>query len=227
MSDTETSMKVDLSKEQAAEEAKKTPKTPVPTATGNEKIKILKHKLSQVGVQDFCISCRGAISIELVIRNISDSTLATTVFEALFYDIEGNILDTVEHKTFELKPDTSRVVGIGSLIPEYNKIKSYNVRITRTTTTDVEKVQLRRHERRKTETGEEEIIGVVKNISEVKTDAALVTTFYDLKKENIGTEVLVLRDLEPNDIRQFSFKFKPQEGDRVSKYYLTIGEIIE
>jgi hypothetical protein len=205
---------------------------PVPTATGNEKIAILKHSLSPapVGgtwVQIYCVSCRGAISIELAIRNISDSTLATIVFEAIFYDIEGNILDTVEYKTFDLKPDTSRAIGIGSLIPEYSKIKSYNVKITRMTTTDVEKVQLRRHERSKTETGEEEIKGTVKNISDVKTDATLIANFYNTKKENIGTRVLALRDIEPDSIKQFNFKFKPQEGDRVVNYSLTIGEIVE
>jgi hypothetical protein len=208
----------------------KTTMPPAPTATGNEKIAILKHNLSPMGdmsVQAYCVSCVGAIHIELAIRNVSDLTIATAVFEAIFYDIEGNILDTVEHKTFDLKPNTSRSVGIGSLIPEYHKVKSYHVKITRMTTTDVEKVQLRRHERSKTETGEEEIKGIVKNISEVKTDATLIATFYNTKKENIGTRVLTLRDIEPDSIKQFDLKFKPQEGDRVINYSLTIGEIVE
>jgi hypothetical protein len=161
--------------------------------------------------------------VELAIRNVSDSTIATAVFEAVFYDQEGNILDTVKHREIDLKPDTSRAIHITSSINEIDKVKSYGVRIIRTTTADVEKVQLRRHEMRTTEAGEEEISGTVKNISEVKTDAALVATFYDPKKENIGTKVLVLRDIEPNTIRQFDFKFKPQEGDIVRSYSLNVG----
>jgi hypothetical protein len=67
----------------------------------------------------------------------------------------------------------------------------------------------------------------VKNISEVKTDAALIATFYDHNKENIGTKVIILKDIEPNGIKQFHFIFKPQEGDIVETYNLNIGEIAE
>ncbi len=198
---------------------------PTPTATGNEKITILKHSLFKTA-DDYSLVGRTAI-VELAIRNVSDSTLATIVFEAVLYDIEGNILDTVKHREIDLKPSTSRAISINSYITELNKVRSYNVKIIKMTTTDVEKVQLRRHERSTTETGEEEVRGVVKNISNVKTDTALVGTFYDPKKENIGTKVIILRDIEPNSIRQFHFKFKPQEGDIVRTYTLNIGEIAE
>lgn len=213
-----------LPDEKPVTEVKEAPKAPKPTATGNEKISILKHGIYIKAKERGEVEKAG---VELTIRNVSDSTIGTAVFEAVFYDIEGNTLDTVEHKTTELRPNTSRAIRINSTILEYGKIKSYDVRIVRTTTTDVEKVQLRRHERRKTETGEEEISGTVKNISGVKTDAALVANFYNPAKENIGTKVIILRDIEPNNIRQFALKYKPQEGDRVLKYDLTIGEIIE
>ena len=227
MSDAETPTEAALSKEQAVEEAKESPKTPAPTATGNEKIKILKHSLSETDMARYDEYTSGEeypVSVELAIRNVSDSTIATTVFEAVFYDKEGNIADTVKHREFCLQPNTSRAINITSSKLERDNVKNYDVRVVRTTTADVEKVQLRRHERT-TETGEEEIRGIVKNISEVKTDAALVATFYDPKEENIGTKVLVLRDIEPDTIRQFDLKFKPQEGDRVKTYSLTIGEI--
>ena len=94
-------------------------------------------------------------------------------------------------------------------------------------TADDEKIQLQRHEIRTTDAGEEEVRGIAKNISEVKTDAALVATFLDSKKGNIGTRVVILRDIEPNTIRQFDFKFKPQEGDIVGTYTLNIGDIVE
>lgn len=91
----------------------------------------------------------------------------------------------------------------------------------------MEKVQLRRHEITTTETGEEEISGIAKNISTVKTDAAVIATFYNANAENIGTKVLILRDIEPNSIRQYVLKFKPQEGDSVRTYNIEIGELAE
>jgi hypothetical protein len=97
--------------------------------------------------------------------------------------------------------------------------------LLRATTADVEKVQLLRYEIKTTETGEEEVWGVTKNISEVKTDAAVVVTFYDVNMENIGTSVLVLRDIEPNTIRQFNFRFKSQAGDTVRHCSVIVGEI--
>jgi hypothetical protein len=51
--------------------------------------------------------------------------------------------------------------------------KTYRVSVLRTLTTDVEKVQLRRHEIWSVEGGEE-VRGTLKNISDVKADAALV-----------------------------------------------------
>jgi len=218
-----------LSKQQAVEEAKELPKPPAPTATGNERIAILKHDISVRYIERDAEYGRfpAPPGVELTIRNVSDSTIATAVFEAVFYDQEGNILDTVKHREIELKPETSRAVHITSSISEYADAVSYDVRIIRTTTADVERVQLRRHEMRTTETGEEEIWGIVKNISEVKTDAALVATFYDPKKEHISTKVLVLRDIEPDTVRKFEFKFKPQEGDVVRSCTINIGEVVE
>jgi hypothetical protein len=93
-------------------------------------------------------------------------------------------------------------------------------------TTDVERIQIRQHEIRTTNNGEE-VRGIVKNISLVKTDIALVATFYNSCKENIGIRVIVLKDIEPNNIRKFHFVFKPQEGDIVKTYNLSIGDIVE
>jgi len=218
-----------LSKQQAVEEAKELPKPPAPTATGNERIAILKHDISVEQVERDLEYGRYPTPafVELAIRNVSDSTIATAVFEAVFYDQEGNILDTAKHKEVDLKPDTSRAIHITSSISEYEKVRSYDVRIIRTTTADVEKVQLRRTELRTTETGEEEIVGTVKNMSKVKTDAAVVATFYDFSQEDISTKVLILRDIEPDTVRKFEFKFKPQEGDVVRSCTINIGEVVE
>ena len=109
---------------------------------------------------------------------------------------------------------------------EVHKLKSYDIKITRMTTADVEKLQLRRHEIRTTDAGEE-VRGIVKNISNIKTDAALIATFLDPKKENIGAKVIILRDIEPNSTKQFHLLFKPMEGDVVRTYTLNIGDIVE
>jgi hypothetical protein len=225
LSDVESVKEAPFIEEQAAEEAIEAPKMPAPTATGNEKLAILKHKISEVDME------RGpddpTVRLELAIRNVSDSTIATAVFEAIFYDQEGNIIDEVKHREIELMPDTSRLIRITTSIPVYesDRIARYDVRLIRITTADVEKVQLRRYEIKTTETGEEEVWGVAKNISEVETDAALVITFYDANKENIGTKVLVLRAIEPNTTRKFDFRFRPQEGDTVRQCSIAVGEI--
>jgi len=211
-------------REQSAEKARESPTTPTPTATGNEKIAILKHNLSvRVPIGDYL----NPAGLDLAIRNISDSTIATAVFEAVFYDEKGNIVEQVRHGEVTLESETSRAIHIACSPYEDERVKSYAVRVTRTTTADIERVQLRRHEMRTTETGEEEITGIAKNISQVKSDAAVIATFYDAQQEIIGTKVVVLRDIEPDAIRQYELRFKPQKGDEVSRYTLRIAEIAE
>lgn len=210
----------------------KEPNLPAPMATGNERITIPRHELSIVPVPARMEEIEyarppTADGVELAIRNISGSTIATAVFEAIFYDEEGKILDIVKQREIDLKPDTSRAVRIPSSLSEHDKIKSYHVRLVRATTAEVEKIQLRRHELTTTETGDEEIQGTVINLSQVKTDAAIVATFYDFNNENIGTKVVILRDIEPDAVRQYSFRFKPQEGDSVRTFSLSVGDLVE
>jgi hypothetical protein len=210
---------------EVVQEAEEPPKTPAPVATGNERIDIRKHSLSRLGVDG-----RGRAlptGVELAIRNVSASTIATAIFEAVFYDEEGSIVDKVRHGEIALEPETSRAIRITCSPHKFDRVKSYGVRIVRTTTADVERVQFMRHEIRTTETGEEEIRGIAKNISEAKTDAAIVATFYDLEQENLGTKVVLLRDIEPKTVRRFDLRFRPQEEDVVRSYTLRVGEIAE
>jgi hypothetical protein len=69
--------------------------------------------------------------------------------------------------------------------------------------------------------------GLAKDISNTKTDTALVATFFDSKKENIGIRVMILRDIEPDIVKQFHFSFKPIEEDKVRSYTLNIGDLVE
>lgn len=204
----------------------KVARAPKPEVAGNEKVSILKHKF-YAGLTRQLKEVE-EIGVDFAIRNVSGSTIATVIFEAKFYDIEGNVLDTTKHKEVELPANTSRAIIIRpSIVNEHEKIKSYNVSIVRTVIVDFERVQLRRHTATTTETGEEEITGLAKNISEVKTDAAVVATFLNSKDENIGTRVIIVRDIEPNTVKQFHLKFKPQDGDVVRSYVLHTSDLVE
>ena len=194
---------------------------PEPAVTDNESIKILKYSLN-IGLKD---ELGNISSADITIRNVSQSTAASIIFEATFYDIEGNVLETIRQRETDLKPSTSRAVTILLDKPGVEKIKSYSISIVKVTTADVEKVQLRHHDMRTTSIGEGEVSGTVKNISSEKVDTALVASFFDYTKENIGTRVLILRDIVPNSIKQFRFSFKLMKGDRLKSYTLDIGDL--
>ncbi|MBI4789156.1 MAG: hypothetical protein HY782_19160 [Chloroflexi bacterium] len=226
LSDVETPPESVSSQDQVIELAKELPKPPEPSATGNAQITVFKHALVDALSDPQDNSKKSPASVELAIGNVSDTAIAAAVFEALFYDGEGNILDSVRHREVDLPPGRSRAILIKSLQYESEKVASYAVRLVRATTTEFEKVQLRRQDTWTTETGEEAIHGIVRNVSAVKTDAAVVVTFYDVNKENIGTKVVLLRDIEPDMIRQYDLVFKPQEGDTVASYSFAIGDIV-
>ncbi len=192
--------------------------TPTPTAEGNDSVEIFKHTLTIADTLS---------GVEFAIKNKSNVTIATMVFEARFFDIEGEVLHTASRTETDLKPGASRAVMIQypGQHDEY-KIKSYALRLVRMTTTDTEKVQVRRYEMR-TIGGEVEVDGVVKNISTARVNAALVANFTNPQKENVGSTVVVMRDIEPETIRRFKFKFKPQPGDIVRTCTLTVGDLVE
>jgi hypothetical protein len=224
MSDEQVTSQIASSMEPAVEAAKELPKMPEPVATGNERIAVLKHLFSGTDGEHG----EGSLRVDLAIRNISDLTIATAVFEAVFYDVEGNVVDTVRHNEVELRPETSRLIHITSTIPvfECDDIQSYAVRLVWSTTVDVEKFQLRKYEMATIETGEEQVTGVVKNLSEVKSDAAVVVILYGAEKENLCTKVLVLRDIEPNTVRQYELRIMPPQGAEVASCSIAVGELV-
>lgn len=196
---------------------------PESKATGNEKVKIIKHSLSS-GSGDLIGILAG---IDLAIKNDSGDAISSLVFEAVFYDVEGNIVDTIKRNETELKPNTSRAININCKPQNVKNVRAYDVKIVRMTTAEEEKVQLRRNEMVSKADGEKEVKGVVKNVSSAKTDTAIVATFLDSQKEAIGTRIAILRGIEPNSIKQFSITFKPMEGDAVSSYTVNIGDLVE
>jgi hypothetical protein len=209
--------------DQEAEQAVEPIRIRESTATGNEKIEILKHGLCDVYADN-----RGVIYpayLNLAIRNVTGSTIASASIEVAFYDIEGDVLDTVKHEAIELWADMSRGIRIDSSVKEVDTVKSYEVKVTRTRTADQERVQLRRHDINHNAAGEEVVKGVVKNISKVVADAAVVITFYGANNVNIGRKVIVLRDIEPETIRRYVVTFKPHEGDALGTYNIALGEM--
>ena len=198
--------------------------TPVPVVTGDDRISILKHSFQNMQTPDAGLNdIKNQVNI--AIRNISNDTVATAIFEADFYDSEGNILGTVRHKEFEIKPNTSRAFMIQPEGMKEDMAKSYNIKLIKTVTADVEKVQLRRNEFKKLSGGREEVSGLLKNISDEKTDAVLVVTYLDAKEEKIGVRALRVKDIEPNTVRNFSLIFTPPEGETVKTRTFDIGEM--
>jgi hypothetical protein len=197
--------------------------TPVPKAIGDSSIVILSHS-RQV---DYNTNGEPLYFVDLSIRNVSDRTIATALFDIIYYDSEGAVLDTVRYKEHELKPNNSRNIRININNNIGKLVKSYNINLLKTVTADVEKVLLCRNEIRTTETGAEEIRGILKNISNVKTDVALIANFMDPKKEKVGTVVIFVKDIEPCSFKKFQFVFNPPEGETVKTYTLDIGDIIE
>ncbi len=226
MSELENTPQATIAIEPPTVEIDELPKAPVPTATGDDRVTILKHELTLTDPTEEYPTPAG---VELAIRNISRQEIATVIFEATFYDQAGQVVSTVKHNEIEFKPDTSRAIRITSTVPHYEsyKVKSYAVRLVRTTTTDEESIQLRRHELNTAADGEEHIWGIAKNIGPATTDAAVVWTFYDPQKQDLGTRVVILRDIEPNTIRQYEFTFKPPKGNTVRTYTVTVGRIEE
>ncbi len=197
--------------------------TPVPVATGNEKIKIINHSLQIVDSATMQKDYR--FFIEMAIRNVFEKTIATAMFEVILYDSEGMIVDKFYHKEYELKPCRSRAINI-DIYKDKETVKSYRVTLIKSITADVERIQLRRNEIRTVESGEE-VRGIIKNISDVKTDAALVATFEDARAEKIGVKIIMIKDINPGEFKQFHFVFTPPEGEIVKEYFISIGEIME
>ncbi|MFZ7132830.1 MAG: hypothetical protein ACOWWR_10770 [Eubacteriales bacterium] len=198
-----------------------------PVATGNDKIIIIKHQF-YISDKDEYHDSGVPSSIKLDIRNISEYRIASAVFEIELYDEKGKVLDTLRHKEIDLKSHDGRSVSVNYMRfnHEYDLVKSYSIKLIKMTTADIERIQFRNQRVRTTEAGEE-AEGIVKNISDVKTDAAVIVTYLDKYQETLGTRVVVLKDIEPNSIRPFRSIFKPQYGDRVYTIKFNIGDIAE
>ena len=154
-----------------------------PVVYGDDKVSILKHNIALVNNHPHSREWK---EIDLVIRNVSNVNIASLIFEATFYDIEGNILDINRHEESDLPSNTSRTICIltstytyCSEKYHYKNIWSYSVKIVKIITSDMQKVRIKYHNRKTVGNATEEINGLVKNIWNMKTDTTIAATFFN------------------------------------------------
>lgn len=202
------------------------PATPEPKAIGDSRVAVLSHSLTDVRL-DPVDQARYPAAIEVALGNESGRTISTVILEAKFLDAEGSVLDTVRQKEVDLRRDGGRLVRIVSSEYRFDTVKSYDVRVVRTATCDSEPLQLRRHDMRKTDAGEEALRGIVKNVGETPRSAVVLATFFDSARETIGTRAAIVRGIEPGEVKTFDIVFKPQSGEVVSSLSLGVAEIAD
>ncbi|MFZ7132816.1 MAG: FxLYD domain-containing protein [Eubacteriales bacterium] len=194
-----------------------------PEAQGDKNIKILKHGFNEI---IYGSAAGPVIFVEMVVRNICDKTIARAIFDIIFYDLSGNVLDTVRHREYDIKPKTSRSILVMNNKVEYLSIKSYGIKLLKSYTSEFERVQLRRHWVESVDTGQE-FRGIVKNISDSPANVAIVVSLMDYKDEKIGSKVFLLNDITPGNIKDFRFIFNIPEGLKVKSHTISIADIAE
>jgi hypothetical protein len=193
-------------------------------AIGNESLTIIKHAMRPFSRMRGFPDVEHTTWIDMTILNTTDKTIATAIFEGIFFDINGNVLEKIKHTIYELKPNCSRVITVVNDITRSELIKSYKIGIVKTVTADIERIQIQKHTMRKNADGGVEIWGILKNISAVKTNVSVILTVNDFNNEKIGKSVLVIEGIDPESYKKFSFIFNAPDGDAVSKYSLEIAE---
>ncbi len=222
--DTEKAEKVDIASYEV--HIKKMVLTPVPKVEGDQRIVIIKHSFQDTGLLDVGITHikRG---IELSIRNVSGQAIASAIFAVDLFDAEGNFITMLKHTESDIQPNTSRAFLIQTTSVTDDIIRSYSIKLIKTVTADVEKVQLRKNEVKRLPNGREEVSGLVKNVSGVKSDAIVVVTFLDASEETIGVRTAELEDIVPGTVRKFAVVLDCPEGMSVKKRNIDVGELTE
>jgi hypothetical protein len=200
--------------------------TPAPEVEGDHRIVIIRHSFQDTGLLDVGITQikRG---IELAIRNVSGENIASAIFAADLFDAAGNFVSTLKHTESDILPNTSRAFLIQTTSVKDDIVRSYNIKLVKTVTADIEKVQLRRNEVKRLPNGREEVSGLVKNVSSTKSDAVVVVTFLDVNEETIGVRTTELKDIAPGTVHKFALDFTCPEGLVVKKRNIDIGELAE
>jgi hypothetical protein len=197
---------------------------PDPIAIGNDSLSIMHHEITEMKEDERKVV--HPYGVKLAIRNNSNKKIATSLFEAIFFDINGNIVDKVTYKTKDLDAEVSRAINIYSTILEETKVKSYFVKVTKTITTDVEKIQICNCRAKSTVNGEE-ITVIFKNLSEIPISAVIMVDLFNLKDEIIGSRAMELDQINANEIRQCNFLFELPPGENLVRFEPNVVEIIQ
>jgi hypothetical protein len=200
--------------------------TPLPEVEGDRRIVIIKHNFEDTGSLGIDMNQikRG---IELAIRNVSGQAIASAIFAVELFDAAGNLITTLKHTETDIQRDTSRAFLIQTTSVKDDIVRSYKIKLIKTVTADVEKVQLRRNECKKLPDGRDEVSGLVKNVSSVKTGAVVVVNYLDANEECIGVRTLELKDIAPGTVCKFAVVFECPEGLYIKKRDIDIGELAE
>ncbi|MFA5629325.1 MAG: FxLYD domain-containing protein [Dehalococcoidales bacterium] len=203
---------------------KETVITPAPEVTGNEKIAVMRHNFHESTIEE---TNEIKKDIEIAIHNISGFNIATAIFEVDLFDAEGKFVTALKHTVLDIMVDVSRVLVIPLDLYLTDTVRSYDIKLTKTITSELEKVQLRRNEVNILPDGSEELSGFVKNVSNENADAVMVVNYLDANDETIGVRTLELKDIKPGDVQKFVIKFQAPEGLRVRKRDIDIGELTQ
>ncbi|HAS04758.1 MAG TPA: hypothetical protein DCR71_03220 [Dehalococcoidia bacterium] len=204
------------SAEKLAEMARKAPE---PVANGNKQVEIVSHKVLPKSGEG-----SPGKGVYLEIKNITSAAIGKLTLQTLMFDAKEYVIDTVEKTVTDFQCDKTRILRIVTSA-ENADVKSYEVKITNIAVTPV--AVATGDERKILPNGDVNVSGMIKNVSGIKTDASIAVTFLDTKKEEPGTVVLPVKDIEPGSVKNFSLLFRPPTGEKVKTYTIDIGETAE
>jgi hypothetical protein len=102
--------------------------TPIPTAAGNDDIKILTHLLrKRESPYPELVIQEGGVTLSII--NVSDKTIAKAIFQVLFYDKNGNVVCKATHTAIKLKPSIKYMFDINYDRDMEDYIRSYSASI--------------------------------------------------------------------------------------------------
>jgi hypothetical protein len=102
-----------------------TEKEPVQKAPEENKIAILSHNVFRE--EDEKSGSR--IVVELNIKNVMERPVGSVVFEAVFSDVNGNIINKVEQRVSSIAPNTTRTVRLVYKEDAAKPVGNYNVKV--------------------------------------------------------------------------------------------------
>jgi hypothetical protein len=198
---------------------------PLPDVSGNDMVGILSHSLGIF--TDEANTDNTHMALDMSIQNISENTLARAIFKVEFIDANGKVLSETMHEEFEINIDEYREVAVIAEGVDYNSIKSYKVNVYKTVPAEIEPIIFKSHEVKILETGNYEVSGIIKNISNNKEMCAVVTVMKDDNDEIIASRVIQISDIDPGQYKLFTIDFSSPDDRMVYSYMLRLANMVD